>query len=59
MGMSFDEAVAAVTAPGQAFSIVEADVAGQRLKVFEHAPPSLRLLFDSMRAMGDETFLVY
>ncbi len=59
MGMSFDEAVAAVTAPGQAFSIVEADVAGQRMKVFEHAPPSLRLLFDSMRARGDETFLVY
>ncbi len=59
MGMTFDEAVGAVTAPGQAFSIVEADVLGQRLRIFEHAPPSLRVLFDSMRARGDETFLVY
>jgi len=59
MGLTFDEAVAAVTAPGQAFSIVEADVLGQRLKVFEHTPPSLRALFDSMRARGDEIFLVY
>ena len=59
MGMTFDEAVAAVTAPGQPFSIVEADVLGQRLKVFEHAPPSLRALFDTMRARGDDTFLVY
>ncbi len=59
MGMTFDEAVAAVTAPGQPFSIVEADVLGQHLRVFEHAPPTLRALFDSMRARGDQTFLVY
>ena len=58
--MTFDEAVAAVTAPGQPFSIVEADVLGRtRLKVFEHAPPSLRALFDGMRTRGDDTFLVY
>jgi len=59
MGLTFDEAVAAVTAPGQTFSIIEADVLGQRLKVFEHTPPSMRALFDSMRARGDQTFLVY
>ncbi len=59
MGMTFDEAVAAVTAPGQPFSIVEAEVGGQSLKVFENTPPSLRTLFDSMRTRGDETFLVY
>ena len=52
MGMTFDEAVAAVTAPGQPFSIVEADVARQPLKVFEHTPPSLRALFDSHAAAG-------
>jgi long-chain acyl-CoA synthetase len=59
MGLTFDEAVAAATAPGQTFSIVEADVGGRRLKVFEHTPPSLRVLFDAMRARGDTTFLVY
>jgi long-chain acyl-CoA synthetase len=59
MGTTFDDAVAAVTAPGQAFTIVEADVGGTRLKVFERTPPSLRALFDSMRARGDDTFLVY
>jgi long-chain acyl-CoA synthetase len=58
-GMGFDEAVAAVTAPGTAFSMVEADVLGDRMHVFEHTPPSLRALFDSMRARGDATFLVY
>jgi long-chain acyl-CoA synthetase len=59
MGMTFDEAVAAVTGPGQPFSITEADVEGRRLKVFEHTPPSMLALFDSMRARGDATFLVY
>jgi long-chain acyl-CoA synthetase len=59
MGMSFDEAVAAVTASGQPFSIGEADVGGQTLKVFENTPSSLRALFDTMRGRGDGTFLVY
>jgi long-chain acyl-CoA synthetase len=59
MGLTFDEAVAAATAPGQTFSIVEADVGGRRIKVFEHTPPSMRALFDAMRARGDTTFLVY
>jgi long-chain acyl-CoA synthetase len=57
--MSFDEAVATVTAPGQGFSLVEAEVGGTTMQVFEHAPPSLRALFDGMRARGDQTFLVY
>ena len=58
MAMSFDEAVGAVTAPGQAFSIVEADVLGQRLRIFEHAP-SLRGPVRLDAGSGDETFLVY
>ncbi|HEY5154187.1 MAG TPA: class I adenylate-forming enzyme family protein [Acidimicrobiales bacterium] len=57
--MSYEEAVAAVTAPGQMFSIVETEVLGQPTKVYEHIFPTLRTLFDTARGRGDETFLVY
>jgi len=59
MVMSYEEAVAAVTAPGQTFSIVETDVLGQPTKVYENIFPSLRTLFDTARSRGDATFLVY
>ncbi len=59
MGMSWDEAVAAVTGPGKMFEIAEADVNGQRLRVFKNTPPSLRALFAAARTRGDATFLVY
>lgn len=58
MTMSFDEAVAAVTAPGQMFSVVETEVLGRPTKVYEHALPSLRSLFDLARTR-EGTFLVY
>jgi long-chain acyl-CoA synthetase len=58
-GLSFGEAVRAVTGPGGPFEIVEADVAGQRGKVWKNAPPSLRALFAATRARGDARFLVY
>jgi long-chain acyl-CoA synthetase len=59
MGTSWDEAVAAVTGPGGPFEIAEAEVLGQRLRVFKNTPPSLRALFGAARARGDATFLVY
>jgi hypothetical protein len=58
MTMSFDEAVATVTAPGQMFSVVETEVLGRPTKVYEHALPSLRSLFDLARTR-EGTFLVY
>jgi long-chain acyl-CoA synthetase len=58
MTMSFDEAVAAVTAPGQMFSVVETEVLGRPTKVYENAMPSLRSLFDMARTR-EGTFLVY
>ncbi|MGZ4730149.1 MAG: AMP-binding protein, partial [Acidimicrobiales bacterium] len=58
MTMSFDEAVAAVTAPGQMFSVVETEVLGRPTKVYENALPSLRSLFDMARTR-DGVFLVY
>ena len=57
--MSYDEAVARVTAPGQTFEVVEREVAGVDQRVFAHAPQSLRDVFATMRGRGDQTFLVY
>jgi long-chain acyl-CoA synthetase len=58
-GMTWEEAVVALTAPGQRFALTEAEIDGRSYRVFENAPPSLRLLFDGARARGDDVFLVY
>jgi long-chain acyl-CoA synthetase len=57
--MTWSEAVAAVTGPGAPFATVEIELAGQRVRVFENGPPSLRALFDTARGRGDAPFLVY
>jgi long-chain acyl-CoA synthetase len=57
--LSFDEACAQVTGPGQIFEIGEADVRGHTQRVFVNAPGSLRDLFATLGLRGDETFLVY
>ena len=57
--MTYEEAAAAVTAPGERFEIEVVDVAGVPTKVFKHAPPSLREVFASARQRGDDVFLVY
>jgi long-chain acyl-CoA synthetase len=36
------QARAELTGPGGQFEIIEADVLGQRLRVFKNAPPSIR-----------------
>jgi len=57
--LSFDEAIARLTAPGQPMEIVEKTIGGVTYKVFKNAPPTLRELFGSARSRGDQTFLVY
>jgi long-chain acyl-CoA synthetase len=57
--MTFEQALAALTGPGGPFELVPVEVAGQPLRVFRRAPPSLRELFAGARARGDATFLVY
>jgi long-chain acyl-CoA synthetase len=57
--LTYDEAAAAITAPGERFEIETIEVDGVPVKAFKHAPPSLRELFASARARGDATFLVY
>jgi len=59
MSLSYAEAVAAVTAPGERFETTTVDVRGIPTTVFRNAPGSLRDIFMLARGYGDETFLVY
>ena len=58
MTMTFQEACAAVCAPGTRFEIQQADVLGTPTKVFAGTPPSLRLLFAAAAARTDD-FIVF
>jgi len=57
--LSYDEAAAQVTAPGQRFETTVVDVSGIPTTIFRHAPASLRDIVATTRARGDDTFLVY
>ncbi|MEQ1787315.1 MAG: class I adenylate-forming enzyme family protein [Acidimicrobiales bacterium] len=57
--LTYEEAAAAVTGPGERFEIETIDVGGVPVKAFKHAPPSLREIFATARERGDATFLVY
>ena len=59
MSMTFLEANAAVTGPGQIFELIEAEVRGVKTRVFKNAPAHLGQLFAGSRAHGDKPFLVY
>jgi len=57
--LSFSDACAQVTGPGQIFEITDAEVRGHDQRVFANAPGSLRDLFAGLAAKGDDPFLVY
>ena len=57
--MSYEDAIARITAPGERFELAEVPIRGVPTKVFRHAPATLRDIFGSARGRGDETFLVY
>ena len=57
--MTWDEAVAAVTGPGQVFELVTANILGNEVQVYKNAPAHLGQVFAGARAHGDKTFLVY
>jgi long-chain acyl-CoA synthetase len=59
MSLSYAEAIAQVTRPGERFETGTVEVGGVPTTVFVHAPASLRQVFDTARARGDATFLVY
>lgn len=48
-----------LTAPGQMFEITEVDVAGQSLKAWKNAPPTLRDFWLMSAGHGDKDYLVY
>lgn len=57
--MTWDEAVAAVTGPGQIFELVNAQILGHEVQIYKNAPAHLGQVFAASRAHGDKTFLVY
>ncbi len=61
MTLTFDQAAAAVTGPGQVLELVDQDVRGQTLKVFKNAPQTLRDIFAAARSpeAASKVFLVY
>ena len=59
MTLSYDEATAQLTAPGERFETGEVEVAGVTCTAFVQAPANLRDIFDLVRGYGDATYLVY
>ena len=59
MTLSYSDAMARVTAPGERFETAEADIRGTTVTIFRNAPPSLREIVSTTRARGDDVFLVY
>jgi long-chain acyl-CoA synthetase len=57
--MTWDQAIGALTSPGQQFELMKATVNGVEVDVFKNAPPHLGLVFAAARQHGDKTFLVY
>ena len=59
MSLTWDEATAQVTGPGQVFELVDATVLGVPMQVFKNAPPHLGAVFAGARSHGDKTFIVF
>jgi len=60
VGMTFEEAVVAVTGPGSPFEITEAEVLGRTQPIFAKLPPTLRFLFQMLHERpADEVFIVF
>ena len=60
MTLSYDEAVARVTAPGERFETAPVEIDGITYTVFKNAPPTLREIFAGARQRDDDAiFLVY
>src|SRR5918992_6402632 len=54
-----DPRVKELTGPGQLLEITEAEVNGQRMRVWKNAPQSLRAVLDFSKAHGSKDFIVY
>lgn len=56
--MTFQEACAAVCAPGSMFEIQETEVLGRTSKVFAGTPPNIRALFE-LAALRTDEFIIF
>ncbi|CAN5889236.1 class I adenylate-forming enzyme family protein [soil metagenome] len=59
MTLSYHEAAAQITAPGERFETGEVEIRGITYTAFTQAPATLRDLFELTRGYGDTPFLVY
>jgi long-chain acyl-CoA synthetase len=59
MARSWEEAVALVSAPGAPFELTDVTIDGVAMRAYLRAPQNMRQVFDTARARGDQTFLVY
>ncbi len=57
--LSYEEAAAFLTAPGQLFEMEDVEVHGVRLRAWKAAPPSLRSVLELSLGHGDADYLVY
>ncbi len=57
--MSFEDAVARLTAPGQMFEMQDVLVRGVPMRAWKAAPPTLRSVLDLSLGYGDADFIVY
>ncbi|MGK2741393.1 class I adenylate-forming enzyme family protein [Tepidicaulis sp. LMO-SS28] len=56
---SREEVLAGLTGPGGEFEVVQTQVGGVPMRVYKHAPASLRDMFLGTAAFGDQDFLIY
>jgi long-chain acyl-CoA synthetase len=54
-----EQVQAQLTAPGQLFEMEEVQVAGNKIRVWKHAPATFRALLEMSRFHGDKIFVVY
>jgi long-chain acyl-CoA synthetase len=59
MALSFHEAAAQLSGPGQPFEMIELAIRGLSTRIFRHAPGTLRDVLDAGRLGGNQTYLVY
>ena len=59
MAATRDEAIAALTAPGAPFELEATEIGGIPMRVFRHAPASMRDVLAATAVHGDRDFLVY
>jgi long-chain acyl-CoA synthetase len=55
----FKEAWNELVAPGSGFAMVETEVRGIPMRVFEQAPPNMRAIWELATLHGDKDYLVY